>query len=397
MHTNLLDRPIKKQAASGDPTSPDAAISPSGEIKARVRTLTGNVTFYRQVESLSDGDRHQTPVGLSDVRISRNAENLKPENRSPKGFNGMSKMERELLEDGLVCLWMAKQAQRRLRLVFLTLTIPTRYADGEAISETDHRRILASWSDIVNRFNEEWCREAERHGIPKRYLYAIEPQEERWKDTGVFAPHMHLVALNKWDDSKKHPRFDQGAEASGYYSITTDDVDAIASRVYSNVLGRLVDCSASTNLASVGKLSKLYYYLSKLGRIGRYITKGSQIMGEVRASSWSSCIPHSWGGSDRQTRQTVRASEERYVVGCSDLGTAKLAVENINEAFEEKNGYPLFSTPHLVTVPSDRGDMAVALVFRVRNLPDISVAQQRLSELDLCTFRGVLVTDYLSC
>ncbi len=391
MHTNLLDYPIEKQALSGDPTSPDRAISPSGEIIARVRNLTGKVTLYRQVESSGDGDRHPSTVGSSDAHISRKGESLDPTNRSPKGFNGMTRKEKELIEDGLVLIWMERKAAPKRRAVFLTLTIPTHYDDGTALGDAGHRKILRNWSEVVKRFNEEWVRECERYGIPGRYVYAIEPQEDRWKDTGIFAPHMHLVGLNGWDDSKKDPRFDQGAKASGYYCITTEDVDNISKRIYSNLLGKPVNCAATTNLKPLGRIGKLYTYLSKLGRIGSYLSKGCNDMQQIRQSSYSSLMPSSWAGSDKETRLTVRGSEDRYVIGYTDLGTAKLAIEKINDDYEALHGHRLFTTPHLVTVPNGKGEMPVALVFQVKNYKFKDDALKYLSkEVDIGLFRGVL-------
>lgn len=321
----------------------------------KYRSLSGRVIAY--------------PMGLSAVRNSHNG-SLDPDNRSPRGWNGLPKAGKELLEDGLILLHQQAKAEK-FQSVFWTATIPTRYQDGSRLSEQDHRRILANWSEVVRQVFQEVTRLYERKGLPKRFLYVVEPQEHRWKQEGILSLHIHAILVNRWNSKKRNPLKDQGFKTSGYWEVTLEETDQILERVLSHLLDKPVDCSQACNLDSIKGVSQLSFYLVKLGKIGRYLSKGSQILEEVKKSKWFNLIPANWYGSDFQTRKEVRESVLTFEVEATSLGEIRDQLQALSADFEQATGRPLLRTPHLVTVEQEQGEMPVALVTNCHRLSDI--------------------------
>lgn len=337
------------------------------EQAVRMRSLTGKTTIY--------------PMGLSDVGNSRK-EPPKPEDRAMRGSNGLPRAGVELLEDGIVLLYQKAKAALST-LVFWSMTIPTRYRDGLLLTLEDHCYILQNWSEVVKRVFEEISRLYERKGLPNCFLYVVEPQEERWTEYRVFAPHIHALLVNRWNPLKRNPRKDKGFAASGYWEVTTEETDAIVERVFSNLLGKSVDCRAACNIDSVKGIKQLMFYLSKLGKIGSYMSKGSTYLEDIKATPYGRLLPANWYGSDKQTRQEVRASVVTFTIGKGTLGEVRDQLTQQSELFKQQHGRPLFTTPHLVTTAYQEGQLAVALVSRVYRLEDIPIAMGYLMELNM--------------
>lgn len=317
-------------------------------------------------------------MGLSDVG-NCNGGAVPAENRSPRGWNGLPRAGKELLEDGTILLYQLAQAMA-LQLVFWTVTVPTTYQDGSRLSESDHRRILSNWKSIVHDVMQEISRLYERKGLPNRYLYVIEPQEERWEREGVFSPHIHAVLVNRWNPKKQNPLKDKGFQRSGYWEVELTETDAIVERIISHLLGKPVDCKAACNLETIKGMSRLYFYLSKLGKIGQYISKGSQILEDVKQSKWWDCLPPNWYGADLTTRKEVRASVFTVSLGETSLGEVRDRLQGLSSEFEAEHHRPLLTQPHLVTVEDDQGEMAIALVSKTYRLDDIPVLMSALMD-----------------
>jgi hypothetical protein len=234
-------------------------------------------------------------MGLSSDHNSRKGEvksrtdAINPDCRGVRGSGGLPKWGKELLEDGMIYLFNLAKAQK-MSLVFWTITIPTFCVDGSPITPKDHQLILANWSELVKRIFEELAREQTRLGLPAKWLHVVEPQEQRWREHRQFAPHIHAVILNRYQDG---------------WMLSHETTDRIVQRCFSNLLGKPVDVRSACNLAPIHGMSRLAFYLTKLGKIGRYLSKGSRLMGEFREAGVT--LPSSWYGSDAETRQIVRA------------------------------------------------------------------------------------------
>jgi hypothetical protein len=315
--------------------------------------------------------------------------------RAPRGFNGLPRAGKELLVDGTVLL---SQYFRSLKVkqVCWTVTLPSSFADGTPFQKDDYRRFLRGWADFTRWVMEELGRELARLGLPNRWLYVIEPQEERWRVYGILAPHIHAVIPNLFIPTKQNPHKDKGFGASGYWALTTEDLDDIIARCAARVMGRAVDCRSAGNVAEIHGLGKVGQYMAKFSKIGNYFSKGSRIMKDIQESEWASYIPSNWYGSDKETRQQVRASVEVHDLGEGSLFQAAAAVAAFNEVYESDIGKPMFAcvhthwirkngerVPYGEPVPEDA--FPVAMTGRINHLRDIELGTMVLQGIELNT------------
>ncbi len=331
-------------------------------VALKYRSLSGKAVAYT--------------MGLSASLISHNS-GMNPDNRSPKGWNGLPTKGKYLLEDGVILLHQLAKAEK-FQSVFWTATIPTHYQDGSRLTEADHRRVLANWSEVVRKVFQGITRLYERKGLPKRFLYVVEPQEKRWEDEDILSLHLHAILVNRWNPQKRNPFKDKGFQRTGFWEVELGETDQVLERVLSRLLGKPVDCRSACNLEAIKGMSQLAAYVTKLDKIGRYISKGSQILEQVRMSRWSNVMPTNWYGSDDQTRKEVRASVITVEMDATSLGEARDQLQALSDDFEEKHGRPLLRTPHLVTVEQDQGEIAVALVTGCNRLSDVPAFTEAL-------------------
>ena len=379
---------------------PNPSRYPATSHRVRLRSLSGNFSIYPDYGDRQDAivgaeeaaRPSDAPMGSSDVHICR-MDATNPTQRSPRGFNGLPKAGKELLVDGTVLLYQVSKSQK-FREVMWTVTLPSAFADGTPFERDDYRRFLRGWSDFTRWVFEELARDLERQGLPNRWLYVIEPQEDRWKAYGVLAPHIHAVIPNLWIPTKHNPHKDKGFQGSGYWALTTEDLDDIICRCTARVMGRAVDCRSAGNVDSLHNLGKVGQYLAKFNKIGRYFSKGSRILGEIQDSAWADCIPSNWYGSDSETRQQVRASVETFEIGEGSLYQAAIALDEINHGYEKTTGKPLFVGIHTHWVQADGSPVPygeavpddafpVAMTGRVNYLRDIDIGAGLLQALEL--------------
>lgn len=293
-------------------------------------------------------------MGLSLVTISHK----KNQEVKPRGYHGLPKLGRELIEDGLI--WLCRRFNKdKVTPVFATFTLPTTYQDGSAIGPEDHHQLLVNWPEIVRQFFQELMRENGRLSLPERFIYVVEPQEDRWKNHGVFAPHIHAVIPNRW--------------VKGGWLLRYEATDGIWGRILSNVLGREVNICSACNLQPVHGMSKLQDYLSKFNRTGRYLSKGSKFLAEIRSTGVP--LPKSWYGSDQDTKQTVRDTVVKGQVDNVDVSWLSEAIEHV----EFTLGRSIFTQPFLVE--KEGIDWVVSAVTKVRNLADVEQALEMILPL----------------
>lgn len=332
-------------------------------------------------------------MGLSDDLISRTeAETSEgrdfPElpdrsnvDRLPRGHSGLTRLGRELLEDGTILLWQLAKAEN-LTPVFWTVTLPTHFQDGSPLAASDHLRILSNWSEFVKRVFEEVARLYQRKGLPNRFLYVVEPQEDRWRQYGTFAPHIHAVLINRWNPKKRNPYKDKGFKNTGFWEVELTETDQIVERVLNSFLGKNVNCLSACNIQSIAGMKNLFFYLTKLGKVARYISKGSVVLEEVRQSGWVNYLPSSWYGSDKLSRREVRASVITIELGVMSQADVSQRVISMSEEFEIQNKRPLFTHPHSVKkIVEDDREIVVCTVFKVRRFEDISDAIDLLLQI----------------
>lgn len=347
-----------------------------GNHTLRIRLLSGKFSYTPIMEKISPPEEEEkplsggdSPMGLVGDRISHKPS---PENRAPRGSNGLTKLGKELIEDGIIYLYRFNTGivdyARSNQLVFWTHTIPTHYADGSPLTTEDHQRILEQWPEITRQIFQEISREQERLNIPSHYLYVVEPQEERWERYGQFAPHIHAILCNTWDKEAFAPG-QKGFEAKGSYLLRIEKLDEITERVYSNILGRCPNMAAANRADTLRGMKALFFYLSKFGKIGSYISKGSKLLGELRSCGVT--LPSSWYGSDAETKFEVRSSVYLERGHQESIPEFRERLEQINRSREEEERSPLFRPGWVVEVADC--PWPVSFICQCSRLSDIPI------------------------
>lgn len=314
--------------------------------------------------------------------------------RKPKGYDGMSRRERELIEDGLPIMFdqirgdkrsvskkdgvseeFAHESSNRAalggnigqnlmnQLVEWTITRATRYADGSRLSKADHRKINRNWPDFINHINSELLRLQRRLNVPERYLFTTEINPGHWKNYNELFLHTHGIFCNQWD------------KEAGSYVITKEMTDDIVRRGYSNLLGKEVDITSCCRSDTISGLDRMVNYYSKMKRVARYLSKGSELLKEIRKTEPPCIKGMAWVSCDKETRQLARSSvhQETFDV---DIKTLKEIVEDINIEHKKKTGKPLFSDPWELIKPDV--PYACSVLFQVKDTRNIGYAMNLL-------------------
>lgn len=214
-------------------------------------------------------DTKKVELGTARFRDGRQAQGV-------RGLKGLTSYGRKMLRNSAFVL---QQRYTRKKLSFGTATIPT-------VSDDDLLLINWKWDEIVRRFFEEIGRLLKRRGLPDEIVHCTEIQEERFKKTGQYCPHLHWVMPGR-------------ASTKDAWGITKEDIRNIWERILSNILERRVDCSYATRIEAVRHSA--CNYLSK------YISKGCHTVAPPEDNLALNAFPHSWYGSTLNIRRYVKS------------------------------------------------------------------------------------------
>jgi len=143
------------------------------------KLVSGDFSPLRKVPTSSPADSED--IGLSDGAISPI--------RSARGAKGINPRQRDLLCWGAATL---ERVYNRANLSFLTLTLPELSAD-------DLDALKCNWGDIVNRVQLRIKEKLHGVGIKTAIVGCVEIQLERFENTGIVYPHLHLVFRGRRD------------------------------------------------------------------------------------------------------------------------------------------------------------------------------------------------------
>jgi len=192
-------------------------------------------------------------LGLSDEAISPK--------RSKRGSKGINPRQRDILCWGASAL---EKVYQRKNLSFLTLTLPD-------MSPDDLLAIKSNWSDIVHRVQLRIKEKLHGMGIETALTGCVELQLERFENSGVLYPHLHLVFRG---------RRDSGSD----WAIKPHQFRQIWRRCCGKFLrSEKYDWGASENVQQVKK--------SVAGYLAKYVSKCASKSGEGMLSSWH---PKDW-------------------------------------------------------------------------------------------------------
>lgn len=234
------------------------------------------------------GDRSWSPMGLSDVVISHKQPHTDKKTvkkshlvqevvKKRRGSGGITPIAKRKTRSAVQIM----QEKYSLHcLAFATFTLPS-------MRPEELERVNTKFSDLSRKLFQELTRLAKRRGLDADYVFVVEIQEKRYRAWGQFCPHIHCVMQSRKD------RF---AAPAIHYS----EIRAIWERLLTNLLGRKVDCPAATQWEKMKR--------RKVGEMGKYMTKGSQIAKEAIAKGDGHMLPTAWSGMSNNLKKEVKAS-----------------------------------------------------------------------------------------
>jgi hypothetical protein len=165
-------------------------------------------------------------------------------------------------------------------LSFLTCTIPS-------LPEEEFNLLVSLWPEIVRKFIQALGRKLEAKDVQALFVAVTELQEKRFKKYGLVAPHLHIVFPGR--NSRYEP-----------WAIGIKEITALWQRILENELGHEIDCSAATNIQKVKVSVKRY--------LSKYMSKGGEILEEIKAAGLGHLIPTSWLYSSKLLKDAAKAA-----------------------------------------------------------------------------------------
>lgn len=285
------------------------------------------------------GDRTDRSMGLSDVVISHKSPRAKEkytlisdlnskQSKKSRGSGGITPNAKRQVRSGVHIM----QEKYSIHcLAFGTFTLP-------AMRPEELEVVNTNFSDLTRQLFQELTRLAERRGLDTDYAFVIEIQEKRYRSWGQFCPHIHCVMQSRKD------RFSAPA-------IHYSEIRAIWERLLSNLLGRKVDCPAATQWEKMKR--------RKVGEMGKYMTKGSQIAKEAIAKGDGHMLPKAWSGMSSNLKKEVKASIK--------ILTGQDAEDFLENLEVMKDAGLLFYVPIMWTPPDTDRQITIGFAGWVKN------------------------------
>ena len=192
-------------------------------------------------------------IGLSDEPISPK--------RSKRGSKGINARQRDILCWGATTL---ERIYSKKNLSFLTLTLPP-------LSPDDLKSVRDNWADITNRVILRIKEKLNEKEITTAIVGCTELQMDRFEDTGMVYPHLHLVMRGRTDHHS-----DWGIKPHQFRRIWRGCVSKFLS-------SRAHDWRASENVQAVRK--------SVSGYLAKYVSKCASKCHPTVLSTWH---PRDW-------------------------------------------------------------------------------------------------------
>jgi len=224
------------------------------------KLIGGDFSPLRKVPTGNSGSAGD--IGLSDAAISPI--------RAQRGSKGINARQRDILCWGAATL---ERVYNRANLSFLTYTLPD-------LSPDDLVAVKANWGDIVNRVQLRIKEKLSGKDIKTSIVGCTELQLERYQNSGVVYPHLHMVFRGRRDSHS-----DWALKPHQFR------------RIWRNCIGKFLDATAYTWTASenVERVRK-----SVAGYLAKYVSKCASKAESSLLSEWH---PKDWIVVSRRIRQ----------------------------------------------------------------------------------------------
>lgn len=198
-----------------------------------------------------------------------------PPNSRKRGLTGITTHGSRLVRNAA---YMLQKRYGHKCLSFLTLTMPS-------LTREEYICTATQWSSIVKRITEEITRELRRHGLSGNVVGVTEVQSKRLRKKWGLGLHLHLVFCGR-----KRPNMAWAISHLWFRECWL--------RVLSRAVGRRVESSNCENVVMVKRDASAY--------LGKYLTKGKQVISEVIEQYGEECIPSAWYTCSLKLRNAVK-------------------------------------------------------------------------------------------
>jgi hypothetical protein len=274
-------------------------------------------------------------MGLSDAIICHKGGRKKGQKAKKRGSKGITTKQRHNVIES--CYLLERDYGRHC-LSFLTATLPA-FCDRLELDI-----ICANWSSLIRKFIQELKRELDRLGYPTDMVWVTEIQEDRYQNTGVVAPHLHLISVGK-----KH-RYAKN------WAISKAKVRSLWETQLSNLLGRPVTCEAATRVERPRKSLK--------AEMGKYMSKGGKMIKQIIEDGNGDQLPKNYGGCSDSLREQIKA-ETKILRGIE-------ALRFIDNLETMKEAGLLFYKPVIIYASNLGREITVGFVGWIKNIEVVS-------------------------
>lgn len=229
--------------------------------------------------------------------------------RGRYGQNGITREARRKVKAGATLL---EREYGNQRLGLCTVTLPSE-SSGVDVAELWY--LCKNWATYQKRFLQEFKRLLARKGAPTECIAVVEFQEKRYQKYGEPAPHLHILYVCS---PRRH-----GSE----YYLSADELRQLVKRTLTNFLDRHgdereINCNSTVNLQRIRK--------SASGYLSKYMSKGGQIIEQLKADGLEDCIPNQWWSPIGGMREWINANIRKISSNvASFLATAKQGDDGI--------------------------------------------------------------------
>lgn len=218
------------------------------------------------------GEDLPVPLGLSSVANSHTE--VQP--RARRGTHGITSYGQKFVRNAA---FLMEQRGGRELCSFLTVTLPT-------LTEDEFDSMEAGWAEFVRQYIQKLGRRLERAGLPRRVVYVVEIQEDRWDEYGLPYPHLHVLFI--------------GRKRRQDWAIKTWEFDEILRSTADNVW----DWASEKSWATASNVQRVKH--SCQGYLGKYMSKGAKVF---RAGTEKGRrLPHvsSWWGVGGKLKRYIK-------------------------------------------------------------------------------------------
>ena len=240
-----------------------------GRMRRKVVRWQENGVDYHEVNYAPESCASHPPNLVSGTKSSQ---------RGKYGRGGITSYGKKMVRSGAVIL---QEEWGIGRTGFATLTLPSFPSEVEAV-------ICEQWGDIVRCFFQEFKRHMQRCGGDERYVCVSEIQSERFQNRGEIGLHLHFIY-------KARPR----ARGQDWY-MSANWARETWRRILAN---RIRDICADIPLP---RCELEMVRKSASGYLGKYMSKGGEVLERVKEAMPALALPSQWWGCDASTRGNIK-------------------------------------------------------------------------------------------